>query len=200
MMATRCTSGWCATASTRDRLDARTGEASCPTSLGVNYYPGFSTVRFDEDGTAVPVEAGTAGLEDLVRTYEARYGLTMMVTETSRGGPIDERREWLAQSLAAVERMRADGVDLVGYTWFPFVSLFDWSYREADHATRRVAGADGHGRPAPHARRRRLRTTTDPAGRRLSPRHCPRHAVADPAQLWVRKHDARRRVPDTERG
>jgi hypothetical protein len=27
--------------------------------------------------------------------------------------------------------MRAEGVPLVGYTWFPFTALIDWAYREA---------------------------------------------------------------------
>jgi hypothetical protein len=54
-----------------------------------------------------------------------------MVTETSRGGPLADRREWLAQSLGSVQRMRADGVPVIGYTWFPFLALFDWLYREA---------------------------------------------------------------------
>ena len=54
-----------------------------------------------------------------------------MITETSRGGPLEERRAWLRQSLAAVASLRADGIPLVGYTWFPFTALIDWAYREA---------------------------------------------------------------------
>ena len=54
-----------------------------------------------------------------------------MITETSRGGPLEERRTWLRESLATVERLRADGVPLVGYTWFPFTALIDWAYRES---------------------------------------------------------------------
>jgi hypothetical protein len=114
-----------------ERLDRLTASAVAPDVVGVNYYPAFSTVRFDADGAAVGVEAGTAGLEEVVGLYAARYGLPVMITETSRGGPLDERRRWLAESLATVGRLRADGVPLVGYTWFPFTALIDWAYREA---------------------------------------------------------------------
>ncbi len=105
--------------------------ALTPDVVGVNYYPGFTSLRYREDGTTEPVEAGTAGLEELVRDYWARYARPIMITETSRGGPLADRREWLAQSLTSVRRMRADGVPVIGYTWFPFLALYDWLYREA---------------------------------------------------------------------
>ena len=54
-----------------------------------------------------------------------------MITETSRGGGLEDRRAWLRESLGAIELLRADGVPVVGYTWFPFTALIDWAYREA---------------------------------------------------------------------
>ncbi len=108
-----------------------TADPVSPDVVGVNYYPGFSTVRFDDAGVATGVEAGAEGLDEVVRLYAARYGLPVMITETSRGGPLEERRAWLRESLATVERLRADGVPLVGYTWFPFTALIDWAYRES---------------------------------------------------------------------
>ena len=102
-----------------------------PDVVGVNYYPGFSTLRFDDAGVPVVVEAGTVGLDEVVRTYAARYGLPVMITETSRGGTLEERRNWLRESLDAVEQLRADGIPLIGYTWFPFTALVDWAYRES---------------------------------------------------------------------
>jgi beta-glucosidase len=114
---------------TEHRLGWLREHAVVPDVVGVNYYPAFTTVRF-EAGAEVPVEAGTAGLEELVRLYAERYGRPVMVTETSRGGPESERRAWLDESLATVARLRQDGVPLVGYTWFPFLALVDWLYRE----------------------------------------------------------------------
>ena len=110
--------------------------AVVPDVVGVNYYPGFTTVRFVEDGggsgaTAgtAPVEAGTAGLRDLLSMYWERYGLPLAVTETSRGGSVDSRLEWLGESVAEVHALRSEGVPVLGYTWFPFFTLVDWLYR-----------------------------------------------------------------------
>lgn len=109
--------------------------AVSPDVVGVNYYPGFTTVRYEPDGRVTPVEGGTAGLEELLRDYHERYRLPLMVTETSRGGRVQERREWLGQSLGTVERLRREGLPVVGYTWFPFLALVDWRYREASTPT-----------------------------------------------------------------
>ena len=104
--------------------------AVVPDVVGVNYYPAFTTVRYDA-GEAHPVEAGTAGLADLLRLYYRRYQRPLMVTETSRAGTVEERRAWLRDSLACVVALRTGGMPLVGYTWFPFTALVDWLYRES---------------------------------------------------------------------
>jgi hypothetical protein len=112
-----------------NRLAWLRDHAIIPDVVGVNYYPAFTTSRFDGD-RELPVEAGTTGLEELVRLYSDRYRLPLMVTETSRGGPVDERLAWLDESLATVGRLRREGVPVRGYTWFPFTALVDWLYRE----------------------------------------------------------------------
>lgn len=103
--------------------------AVVPDVVGVNYYPAFTTVRHLDDGGTAPVEAGTTGLRDLLTLYWQRYGLPLAVTETSRGGSVESRLEWLGESLAEVRAMRAEGVPVLGYTWFPFFTLVDWLYR-----------------------------------------------------------------------
>lgn len=54
-----------------------------------------------------------------------------MLTEASRGGPLEQRRQWLLDSLATIKQLRTDGTPVVGYTWFPFTALIDWAYRES---------------------------------------------------------------------
>lgn len=103
--------------------------AVTPDIVGVNYYPGFTTVRYASTGATEPVEAGVAGLRDLVELYADRYGLPIAITETSRGGSIESRIEWLGQSLAEVEALRSEGREIVGYVWFPFFTLVDWLWR-----------------------------------------------------------------------
>jgi hypothetical protein len=104
-----------------------------PDVVGVNYYPAFTTVRYDTAGAAHPVEAGTAGLAELVRLYAERYRRPVMVTETSRAGTVEERRAWLRDSLSCVEALRQERIPVVGYTWFPFLALVDWLYRESSN-------------------------------------------------------------------
>ena len=113
-----------------ERLGWLADHAVTPDVVGVNYYPGFTTTLL-QDGQERPVEAGAAGLEDLVELYHRRYGLPLMVTETSRGGSVDERAGWLGESLAVVAALRRRGIPLLGYTWFPFLALVDWLYRES---------------------------------------------------------------------
>ncbi len=100
--------------------------------VGVNYYPEFSAHVLKEDRTSVVGErlwAGTEGLERAVRAFAGRYNKPVMITETSTNGSIDQRSRWLHDSVEAVGRLRAEGVPLVGYTWWPLFDLIDWSYR-----------------------------------------------------------------------
>lgn len=98
--------------------------------MGVNYYPATSTCRLNEQGIEIPVEGGAEGLADLLSAYWNRYHLPIVVTETSRNESTEAKEQWLHESVAVIERLRTDGVQIVGYTWFPFFDLVDWSYRD----------------------------------------------------------------------
>ena len=39
------------------------------------------------------------------------------------------RALWIDETIAAVADARADGVPVVGYTWFPAMTMIDWEYR-----------------------------------------------------------------------
>jgi len=52
-----------------------------------------------------------------------------MVTETSANASIAGRRQWMDETIAAVRSLRGQGVPVVGYTWFPMLSLFRWECR-----------------------------------------------------------------------
>jgi len=43
---------------------------------------------------------------------------------------VARRRAWLDGSVAAVRRLRARGVPIVGYTWWPMFGLVGWAYRQ----------------------------------------------------------------------
>jgi hypothetical protein len=52
----------------------------------------------------------------------------MMVTETSIEGDESTRRRWAEASIATVRRLRDEGLDIRGYTWWPLLDFVDWSY------------------------------------------------------------------------
>src|SRR3546814_1408637 len=81
------------------------------------------------DGVVTPVRAGTAGLRDLVTLYSERYDRPIAVTETSLVGTVEDRMEWLHASTAELAELRAEGHEIIGYTWFPFFTMVDWLYR-----------------------------------------------------------------------
>jgi len=103
-----------------------------PDVLGINYYPDLSTTEYVA-GEALPRRGyeGGAGLEEVVRAFAERYGRPLFLTETSMTGDAQERIAWLDESVGVIRRLIADGIDIVGYTWWPLFDLVDWTYREA---------------------------------------------------------------------
>lgn len=108
-----------------------------PDVMGVNYYPRHSTQLMEEGiehvgGFVDPwptQDDGVAGLEELLRTYASRYDAPVMLTETCVTDTAGVRVQWLDDSAAAVRRVRAEGVNVVGYTWWPLFDMYEWTYR-----------------------------------------------------------------------
>jgi beta-glucosidase len=107
-----------------------------PDVLGINYYPHLTTTEY-RAGDVLPVQLRprrddwTAGLEELLRAFAARYRCPLMVTETSMLGSVEQRLAWLDASLELVAVLRGQGVEIVGYTWWPLFDLVAWDYRDA---------------------------------------------------------------------
>jgi len=99
--------------------------------LGVNYYPDL-TPRIIEvvDGRIrqVTTNRWTGGLELALSAAHRRYGLPLMVTETSIEGDEATRRQWAEASMSTVRRLSAEGLDIRGYTWWPLLDFVDWSF------------------------------------------------------------------------
>lgn len=119
-----------------------------PDVMGVNYYPAASTQVVAVGGSDGRPDdpwptsnAWTAGLEEVLRRFHTRYGRPVFLTETCFPGSVEGRLEWLDASVATVRRMRAEGVDIVGYTWWSLLDMIEWEYRTsgaplADHFLR----------------------------------------------------------------
>lgn len=123
-----------------DELSWFRAHAAHPDVMGVNYYPRHSTELFEPGvhhggGFADPrpsVDRGGEGLAEAIVRFAERYRAPVMVTETCVTGSVDERIAWLDESLAVVERLRRDGTDIVGYTWWPLFDMYEWTWRHSD--------------------------------------------------------------------
>jgi beta-glucosidase len=106
--------------------------------IGGNYYP-WGYVQKARRGKlrmvsvprseAKPTNGATLALP-LAELYR-RYGVPILVTETSSKGTPERRAAWMDETVAAVRGLRQAGVPIVGYTWFPLFSMIEWEYRPA---------------------------------------------------------------------
>ncbi len=102
-------------------------------AIGLNFYPQWSTrqIHLDAQGRLKYrlVEKDGAGFSELLQDFYTRYQVPMIVTETSAFGANRLRARWLAASVAAIKNLRAGGVPIHGYTWFPLFTMYKWNYR-----------------------------------------------------------------------
>jgi len=105
--------------------------------LGINLYPMFTrkrVLRTERGAVRFRLESAGADLvARLARAYVQRYGAAVMITETAALGSVRRRIAWLEESVREVARLRARGVPVVGYTWWPMFSLVAWAYRQRSH-------------------------------------------------------------------
>lgn len=101
--------------------------------LGMNFYPQWSTkeIYIDHKGRLSyrSIEHDGDGFAALIEDYYNRYRVPVMITETSALGEDDVRSRWMRASVAAVKQLRASGVPVIGYSWFPLFTMVDWRYR-----------------------------------------------------------------------
>lgn len=124
-----------------DVLEALRAGAVHPDVVGVNYYPRHATEllldgQHHGGGFADPRpvrDDGTAGLEELLRAASDRYGAPVALTETCVTGTVEERAEWLDASVASIDRLRAEGLDVVAYTWWPLFDMYEWTWRHSEN-------------------------------------------------------------------
>jgi beta-glucosidase len=116
---------------TEAELDELSSSAPRWDVLGVNFYPWTNRRHVRRRGGRVHsiADSPAESLADVLRLVHARYGLPLMVTETSANGTHLERALWMRETLAAVSRVRAEQVPVLGYTWFPMFTMIEWKYR-----------------------------------------------------------------------
>ena len=102
--------------------------------VGMNLYPLFTLktlVRGPKGRLRIKMPYASADiLTRLGRMYWERYRAPLFVSETASLGSVQRRRDWLDTSVEAAKTLRAEGVPLVGYTWWPLFALVTWGYRQ----------------------------------------------------------------------
>ena len=108
-------------------LDWFRGNPQRPDVLGLDYYP-HSDWQLDLVGASVRQSRSDnpIGLYGIGNAYYQRYGLPMMLTETSVEGQPINREIWLESTVDDVRRLREEGVPMLGYFWWPMIDQVDW--------------------------------------------------------------------------
>lgn len=107
-----------------------TRRPAIPDIIGVNYYPDLTPRRITavgSDAVQLSYDKWTAGLREALEGFAHRYGLPIVITETSIEGDDELRTRWLSDSAAIVHSL-ADRLDVRGYTWWPLFDFVDWSW------------------------------------------------------------------------
>jgi len=98
-----------------------------PDVLGLDYYP-HSEWQLDKTKEGIHQRRTEApiGLYGIAHAYYRRYKLPMMLTETSIEGQPINREVWLEQMVDDCQRLRAEGIPMLGCFWWPMVDQVDW--------------------------------------------------------------------------
>jgi beta-glucosidase/6-phospho-beta-glucosidase/beta-galactosidase len=116
-----------------DVLSAISDQAIVIDAIGMNFYPQWSTQELyvTPKGTLRyrAIERQGTSFENLIEDYFRRYKVPIIITETSAFGPEKTRSAWLENSISAIKNLRSRGVAVLGFTWFPMLTMIDWRYR-----------------------------------------------------------------------
>lgn len=95
--------------------------------IGLDYYPHSDwQLERRENGVRQRRADAPAGLYGVANQYYNRYGLPMLVTETSIEGKPINREVWLERMVEDSRSLRQEGVPLMGMVWWPLFDHLDW--------------------------------------------------------------------------
>jgi beta-glucosidase/6-phospho-beta-glucosidase/beta-galactosidase len=101
--------------------------------FGVNFYPwSYGELRQRPDGSTRYITGETSGdkIALVIRETYNRYHMPIIITETSANRDIPGRAQWMDETLNTVRALRNEGIPVIGYTWFPLLTMIDWAYRK----------------------------------------------------------------------
>jgi beta-glucosidase/6-phospho-beta-glucosidase/beta-galactosidase len=98
-----------------------------PDVFGMDYYP-HSDWQIDQTSAGVRQRRADSptGLYNVANQYWNRYGIPLMLTETSIEGQPINREIWLETNVEHIRRLREEGVPMLGLIWWPMIDQVDW--------------------------------------------------------------------------
>lgn len=102
--------------------------------LGFAIYPWSVFDLYTKDGrvesrpSAFTPELFAANL----RRIYSRVQQPLFISETSCPGDEKTRAEWMQATAKVIREAQADGIPVVGYCWFPMISMIAWDYQGTD--------------------------------------------------------------------
>lgn len=109
-------------------IDWLRANPQAPDVLGLDYYP-HSDWQLEFDGAGGLRQRrgdNPVGLYGVANAYYNRYGIPLMLTETSVDGKPINREIWLDTTLDHIRRLREEGVPMLGMIWWPMIDQLDW--------------------------------------------------------------------------
>ena len=98
-----------------------------PDIFGLDYYPHSDWQLETKVGVVKQRRADNPlGLYGVANAYWNRYGIPLMLTETSIDGKPINREIWLEQTIEDIRRLREEGVPMLGLIWWPLLDQLDW--------------------------------------------------------------------------
>jgi len=98
-----------------------------PDILGMDYYP-HSDWQLDSAGNGARQRRADnpVGLYGIGLQYYQRYGIPLMLTETSIEGSVANREMWFDVIVEHISRLRAEGIPMLGAIWWPLLDQIYW--------------------------------------------------------------------------
>lgn len=98
-----------------------------PDVIGLDYYP-HSDWQIEMQAGLMRQRRADAplGVYALAKATYDRYGLPLMVTETSVDGPPISREVWLGNMVSQIRQLREEGIPMTGLIWWPAFDQIDW--------------------------------------------------------------------------
>jgi beta-glucosidase/6-phospho-beta-glucosidase/beta-galactosidase len=93
--------------------------------LGVDYFPTCEH-RLSATGHRTNARSAAMGLEALATEYYHRYRVPIFHCETNRMSHLAV--DWLDRQWSDILSMRAAGIPVTGFTWYPLTDQMDWQH------------------------------------------------------------------------